>query len=58
MEKQENPLGGRPRKEVTFTLDADKHIAMASRTARGREVRALLGSFAMPEYRSEDSSRA
>lgn len=37
--KGKNPKGGRPEKEYLITLDAAKHISMASRTAKGKEVR-------------------
>ncbi|MCF6207441.1 MAG: antA/AntB antirepressor family protein [Sulfurovum sp.] len=37
-----NLIGGRPSKEYILTLDAAKHIAMASRSAKGKEVRAYF----------------
>lgn len=38
-QKGENLLGGRPSKEFIITIEIAKHIAMASRTQKGREVR-------------------
>jgi len=38
-QKGENPGGGRPSVEYHFTIEAGKHIAMMSGTARGSEVR-------------------
>lgn len=38
-QKGGNPAGGRPSVEYHFTIEAGKHIAMMSGTARGSEVR-------------------
>lgn len=38
-QKGENLNGGRPAKEYILSIDTAKHIAMASRTKKGREVR-------------------
>lgn len=38
-QKGENPAGGRPGLEYHLTIEAGKHIAMLSGTAKGREVR-------------------
>ena len=38
-QKGENLDGGRPLKEYILTVDAAKHIAMASRTEQGKKVR-------------------
>lgn len=38
-QKGANPSGGRPSSEYHFTVEAGKHIAMMSGTARGTEVR-------------------
>jgi len=41
-QKGEREIGATIRKEYALTLDAAKHIAMASRTERGRQVRAYF----------------
>ena len=47
--KGENPNeGGRPLKEYILTVDAAKHIAMASRTEQGKKVRKYF--IAMEKY--------
>ena len=38
-EKAKNPLGGRPRREVAFTLNAAKEIGMAARGDYGKLLR-------------------
>ena len=38
-QKGENPNGGRGKREYILTLDTAKHIALASRTPKGKEVR-------------------
>lgn len=37
--KVKNPQGGRPETDYIISIDAAKHIAMASRTKKGKEVR-------------------
>ena len=46
--KVENPDGGRPLQEYILTVDAAKHIAMASRTEQGKKVRKYF--IAMEKY--------
>jgi phage anti-repressor protein len=37
-----NPLGGRPTIEYYFTIESAKHVALASRTEKGRQYRQAL----------------
>jgi len=46
--KVENPDGGRPLQEYSLSVDAAKHIAMASRTEQGKKVRKYF--IAMEKY--------
>jgi phage anti-repressor protein len=41
-QKGKNPTGGRPRSEYFFTIEIAKHIALASRTDKGRSYRQAL----------------
>jgi phage anti-repressor protein len=42
VQNDQNPQGGRPASQYYFTIDIAKHIALASRTPKGREYRQAL----------------
>jgi len=51
----DSSTGGRPQKNYILTLDTAKHIAMASRTAKGKEVRKYFIAIEK-QFRAEQSS--